>query len=339
MMNTRSSREWQLVRRASGTPTADDVALVEAVVGPAGDGQVVVRNRALSVEPYMWGRMTGESEYTSSFELGSPMTGHAIGEVVESTDAAMPVGATVLHESGWREYAVLGSRDVRVLDVDGVPATAWLGVLGLTGFTAWAGLTRVARCTPGETVFVSAAAGGVGSTVVQLAKAMGCTVIASAGSDVKIGYVRDELGADAVFSHRSESIRDALARALADVGRDGIDVYFDNVGGEQLEAAIRRMRDHGRIALCGAVSTYGKRAPGPRNLLLAIWRELRLEGFLVSSHEEVRPQFERELADALRTGAVRPVETVRSGGVEVAFDAFLAMLAGADLGKTIVQVG
>jgi NADPH-dependent curcumin reductase CurA len=267
------------------------------------------------------------------------MTGHAVGEVVASADPAVPVGVTVLHESGWREYALLDAREVRVIDVDEVPATAWLGVLGLTGFTAWTGLTRVAQCQPGETVFVSAAAGAVGSTVVQLAKAMGCSVIASAGSERKLAYVRDELGADAVFSHRSESIRNALSHALEDAGQDGIDVYFDNVGGEQLEAAIRRMRKHGRIALCGAVSTYGKRTPGPGNLLLAIWRELRLEGFLVSSHERARPQFEQELTQALRTGAVRPVETVRGGGIEVAFDAFLAMLGGADLGKTIVQTG
>ena len=219
-----------------------------------------------------------------------------------------------------------------------MPATAWLGVLGLTGFTAWAGLTRVAQCRPGETVFVSAAAGGVGSTVVQFAKAMGCTVIGSVGSDAKLGYIRDVLGADAVFSHRADSVRDALAGALREADREGIDVYFDNVGGEQLEAAIRRMRDHGRIALCGAVSTYGTRAAGPRNLLLAIWRELRLEGFLVSSHEPSRPQFEAAMLDALRSGAVRPVETVREGGITAAFDAFLAMLQGADLGKTVVRL-
>jgi NADPH-dependent curcumin reductase CurA len=338
MMNTWSSREWQLACRPTGTPTAADVELVETTVGPAGRGQVVVRNRALSVETYMWGRMTGESDYTTPFELNAPMTGHAIGEVVESADATVPVGATVLHEAGWREYAALAARDVRAVDLDGVPASAWLGVLGLTGFTAWAGLTRVASCAPGETVFVSAAAGGVGSTVVQLAKAMGCTVIASAGSDAKLAYIKDELGADAVFSHRRESIRDALAEALDEAGQDGVDVYFDNVGGEQLEGAIRRMRAHGRIALCGAVSTYGKRVPGPRNLLLAIWRELRLEGFLVSSHEPARAQFEREITAALRAGTLRPVETLRAGGVEVAFDAFLAMLAGADLGKTIVQL-
>lgn len=337
MMNTWSSREWQLVRRPEGRPAVGDVELTEVTVGPVPPGGVLVRNAYLSVEPYMWGRMTGESDYTAPYELGAPMSGHAVGEVVESSVPGIEVGALVLHESGWREYAVVTPSEMRVLD-PAVPPTAWLGILGLTGFTAWAGLTRVAACRPGETVFVSAAAGGVGSTVVQLAKAMGCTVIASAGSDAKLAYVRDELGADAVFSHRVASIRDALASALDEAGQDGIDVFFDNVGGEQLEAAIRRMRTRGRIALCGAVSTYGKQASGPRNLLLAIWRELRLEGFLVHSHESHRPEFELEMTQLLRDGRARPVQTLHAGGIEVTFDAFLAMLSGADLGKTIVDL-
>jgi NADPH-dependent curcumin reductase CurA len=337
MMNTWSSREWQLSRRVEGKPTADDVALVGVEVAGPGPGQVVVRNVAVSVEPYMWGRMTGESDYTAPFAVGEPMSGHAVGVVVGSELVSVPVGSTVLHESGWREIAVLGADELRVLD-DAVPATAWLGVLGLTGFTAWAGLTRVAQCAPGETVFVSAAAGAVGSTVVQLAKAMGCTVIASAGSDKKCAFVKDRLGADSVFSHRAESVRDALAGALAEAGVDGIDVYFDNVGGEQLEAAIRRMRDHGRIALCGAVATYGRRVPGPRNLLLAIWHELRLEGFLINSHEVARPEFESAMTLALRDGTVRPVETVRTGGIGTVFAAFKEMLDGADMGKTVVRL-
>jgi NADPH-dependent curcumin reductase CurA len=338
MMNTWSSREWQLARRPDGKPTNEDVVLVEVQVPGADPGQVVVRNTALSVEPYMWGRMTGESDYTTPFALNTAMLGHAIGVVVESAAAETPVGATVLHEAGWREYAVLDAAAVRVVDVDGIPATAWLGVLGLTGFTAWAGLHRVAKCRPGDTIFASAAAGGVGSTVVQLARALGCTVIGSAGSAEKLAYLRDELEVDAVFSHRSPSIRDALSAALAEAGQDGIDVYFDNVGGEQLECAIRKMHQHGRIALCGALSTYGKRSPGPSNLLLAIWRELTLEGFLVGSHEAARAEFEAEMLDLLRAGSVRPVETPRAGGIEVCFEAFLAMLDGADLGKTVVML-
>jgi NADPH-dependent curcumin reductase CurA len=337
MMNTWSGQEWQLSRRPSGTPAVEDVALVEVKVS-AQPGEVVVRNVALSVEPYMWGRMTGESDYTTPFELGEAMLGHAIGEVVESDAPDIPLGATVLHESGWREYAALAPDQVRVVDTDGIPATAWLGVLGLTGFTAWAGLHRVAQARPSDTVFVSAAAGGVGSTVVQLARALGCTVVASAGSEEKLRYLRDELHVGAAFSHRSPSLREALSSALNEVGQDGIDVYFDNVGGEQLECAIRRMRDHGRIALCGAVSTYGKRVPGPSNLLLAIWRQLRLEGFLVHRFEDARPEFEADMLGLLRAGAVRPVETRRDGGIAACFEAFLAMLGGADLGKTVVML-
>src|SRR4051794_22499911 len=188
MMNTRSSREWQLTRRPVGTPTPDDVSLVEVSVSAPQSGQVIVANSALSVEPYMWGRMTGESDYTTPFELGAAMLGHAVGEVVDSAAPEIPVGSTVLHEAGWREFAVLDSGAVRVVDTDGIAPTAWLGVLGLTGFTAWAGLYKVAQCRPGDTVFVSAAAGGVGSTVVQLAKALGCTVIGSAGSAEKLAY-------------------------------------------------------------------------------------------------------------------------------------------------------
>jgi hypothetical protein len=338
MMNTRSSCEWQLIRRPTGTPTPEDVSMVATAVSAPEPSQVVVRNIALSVEPYMWGRMTGESDYTTPFEIDAPMLGHAVGEVVESAAPHIPVGSTVLHEAGWRELATLDAGDVRVVDTDGISPTAWLGVLGLTGFTAWAGLHKVARCQPGETVFVSAAAGGVGSTVVQLAKALGCTVIASAGSDQKLAYLRDELKVDAAFSHRGASIRDALGVALDEAGETGIDVYFDNVGGEQLECAIRRMRDHGRIALCGAVSTYGKRTPGPSNLLLAIWRQLRLEGFLVHQFEDARAEFEAEMFELLRSGRLKPVESRRDGGIETCFDAFLAMLSGADLGKTVVML-
>lgn len=334
------SRQWHLVRRPAGLPTQDDVRLVPVDLGPPGQGQVSIKNHFLSVEPYMWGRMTGESTYTAPFALGEAMTGHAVGEVVTSNSEAIPAGAIVLHEYGWRDHAVVGEREARVIDVDGVPPAAWLGVLGLTGFTAWVGMHRVARLQPGETVLVSAAAGAVGSTAVQLAKAMGCTVIASAGDERKLAYVRDVLGADAVFSRRTESIRAALGAAAerACGPGAGIDVYFDNVGGEQLEAAIRLMRPHGRIVLCGAVSTYSTRAPGPRNLLLAIWRELRLEGFLVGSHEDARSQFESETAALVKAGSIRPVETVGATGIEGAFGAFRDMLGGANLGKMVVAL-
>jgi hypothetical protein len=210
--------------------------------------------------------------------------------------------------------------------------------MGLTGLTAYVGLVDIARCSPGDTVFVSAAAGAVGSTAAQVAKAMGCTVIGSAGSAAKVAFLLDELGLDAAFSHRDGSVRSGLSAALARIGADGLDVYFDNVGGEHLEAAIRRMRDFGRIALCGAISTYGNRVPGPGNLLLAIWRRLRLEGFIATDHVARRPAFERTMARWLREGRVRSVETVRTGGIAAAFPAMLGMLRGQDVGKTVVTL-
>ena len=331
------SREWHLVRRPAGTPALSDLELVEVALGVPAAGEVLVRNSALSVEPYMWGRMTGGADYAAPYELGAAMTGHAVGTVVASAAPDVAVGATVLHESGWREAAVLPAAQVRALDGPDVPASAWLGALGLPGLTSYVGLLLIAQCRPSDTVFVSAAAGSVGSTAAQIAKAMGCTVIGSAGSAAKVELMTGKLGLDAAFNYR-DGVRDGLAGALEHAGQDGIDVYFDNVGGEQLEAAIRRMRDGGRVALCGAISTYGARVPGPSNLLLAIWRRLRLEGFIATDHMSRRPEFERLMGRWLRDGRVVNLETVRSGGITEAFDAFLGMLSGQDVGKTVVTL-
>ncbi len=223
------------------------------------------------------------------------------------------------------------------LDRPDVPASAWLGALGLPGLTSYVGLLQIAECRPGDTVFVSAAAGGVGSTAAQIAKGMGCTVIGSAGSAAKVELKSGKLGLDAAFDYR-EGVRTGCPAHSNTTGEDGVDVYFDNVGGEQLEAAIRRMRDHGRVALCGAISTYGERVPGPSNLLLAIWRRLRLEGFIATDHMARRPQFERVMARWLRDGRVQNLETVRGGGITEAFPALLRMLRGQDVGKTVVTL-
>jgi len=338
LMNMTTSREWHLVRRPVGTPSPDDVELVEVHVQSPARGEVVVSNVAMSVEPYMWGRMTGAGP-TTPYELGAPMAGHAVGTIVESAHPELTEGTLVLHEAGWRECAVLPADRVRVLDQPDLPSTVWLAALGTTGFTAYVGLLHVAACRPGDTVFVSAAAGAVGSTVAQIAKAMGCTVVGSAGSAAKVAFLLESLGIDAAFDYHDSSLRTSLADALERAGVDGIDVYFDNVGGEHLEAAIRRMRDFGRIALCGAISTYGDRpAAGPRNLLTAIWRRLQLTGFIIYDHEARRPEFERVMGGWLRGGRVRSVETVRTGGIGQAFPALLGLLGGADLGKTVVEL-
>jgi NADPH-dependent curcumin reductase CurA len=332
------SRQWHLVRRPAGPPDHSDVQLVEVELPGLQPGEVLVHNTAMSVEPYMWGRMTGQADYAAPYAVGEVMAGHAVGTVVESAAPEVSVGTPVLHESGWREFAVLPAAAVRPLGHPELPASSWLGAMGLTGFTAYIGLVDVARCRPGETVFVSAAAGAVGSTVAQLAKLTGCRVIGSAGSPAKVEFLTDKLGLDAAFDYHAGGARAGLSAALEQIGADGIDVYFDNVGGEHLESAIRRMRDFGRVTLCGAISTYGNRVAGPGNLLLAIWRRLRLEGFIATDHLDRRPEFERAMARWLREGRVQSVETVRGGGIAAAFDALLGMLAGQDVGKTVVTL-
>lgn len=350
------SREWHLVRRPVGTPTDEDVRLLEVEVPDPAPGEVLIRNTVMSVEPYMRGRMSERPSYTQPYALNAPMTGHAVGRVAASAAESIPEGTLVRHERGWREYALLPASEVEPLADDSrIPDAAYLGALGLTGMTAYVGLLHVGRCEPGDTVLISAAAGAVGATAGQIAKAMGCTVVGSAGSPEKIRLLTDELGFDAAFSHREPSVRDALAAALdragAGVGRGfaggtpaggggGVGVYFDNVGGEQLEAAIRVMRTFGRIVLCGAVSVYNatEPVPGPRNLLLMIWRRLRMEGFLLSDHEDARAAFERDMTRWLLDGTLRDVGTAFPGGVEAAWPAFLAMLRGGTVGKTTVRL-
>ncbi|MDT3444390.1 MULTISPECIES: NADP-dependent oxidoreductase [unclassified Pseudofrankia] len=335
------SREWRLARHPVGRPADGDVELVEVDVPAPGAGELLVRNRVMSVEPYMRGRMSAGPSYADGYRLGAPMSGHAVGEVVASTVPGVPVGARVLHDLGWRELALVPATEARVLPGLDVPDSSWLGILGLTGLTAYVGLLDVAACRPGETVFVSAAAGAVGLAVAQIAMSRGCTVIGSAGGADKVRFLEADLGLAAAFSYRDGPIRESLADALARAGAEALDVYFDNVGGEQLECALRHMRTGGRIALCGAISTYDATTPvpGPRNLLLMIWRRLRMEGFLVDDHEARRADFERDMAGWLAAGQVRNIETEYKPGVERAFEAFLAMLDGANIGKMVIPLG
>ena len=286
----------------------------------------------------MWGRMTGEGGYVAPFEIDEPMSGHAVGTVIESRLNALPVGTVVLHEAGWREYAVLDGDQVRALPPGDYAASHWLGILGQTGFTAYVGLLEIARCRPGDVVFVSAAAGAVGSTAVQIARALGCRVVASAGAADKVAHVREVLGADQAFSYRDGPVKQSLGEALEAMGEDGIDVYFDNVAGEHLEAALRYMNVGGRIAMCGAISTLtAGGAAGPRNLLRAIWQRVHLQGFIVGDHERLRPAFERAMQGWLERESVCGTETTVVG-IEGAFDGFLALLAGRTLGKAVVRL-
>ncbi|MCG5461119.1 NADP-dependent oxidoreductase [Micromonospora sp. NPDC053740] len=329
-----SNREIHLASRPQGWPTEDTFRLVETEVPTPGPGQIVVRNQYMSVDPYMRGRMNDVKSYVPPFALDAPLDGAAIGAVVASEAADIAVGTTVLHGLGWREYTLLDATAARPVDPNIAPVSAYLSVLGMTGLTAYAGLLEVAAMKPGETVFVSAAAGAVGSLVGQIAKLKGAgRVIGSAGSPAKVERLR-ALGFDAAFDYH-DGIRESLRAAAP----DGIDVYFDNVGGDHLEAAISAMNLHGRAAICGMISQYNATEPpaAPRNLALVIGKRLTLRGFLVNDHNDMRAAFVRDVAGWLRDGTLSYDETIVDG-IENAPAAFLGLLRGDNLGKMLVRV-
>jgi hypothetical protein len=315
----------------------DNFRLVEAPVPDPADGEVLVRNLVMSVDPYMRGRMNDAKSYVPPFALDAPLEGGAVGEVVESRSPGLAPGDHVLHGLGWRDYAVGPARAFRRLDTtNGVAPSAYLGVLGMPGFTAYVGLTEIAQMKEGDVVFVSGAAGAVGSIAGQIARLRGASrVIGSAGSPDKVAYLVEDLGFDAAFDYRAAPVADQLAAAAP----DGIDVYFDNVGGEHLQAAIGAFRTFGRAALCGAISSYNATGPvpGPDNMWLLVSKRLKLQGFIVSDHSHLMPQFVREMSQWLAEGRVRFSETV-VGGLENAPDAFIGLLRGQNTGKMVVQL-
>ena len=334
---TITTREWQLAARPHGEPTPDDFRLVEQQHPDPAEGQVVVRMIAMSVDPYMRGRMRPGPSYAPAWEVGETMQGGAVGRVVASRSADVPEGALVLTNAGWRDVAVLDAAHVGVLPDVGVPPSYYLGVLGMPGLTAYAGLFHVAEFRPGDAVFVSGAAGAVGSLVGQFARLRGASlVVGSAGSAEKVAWLTGELGYTAAFDYHDGPVAELLATAAP----DGIDVFFDNVGGEQLEAAIGAMRLHGRAALCGAISTYNatEPPPGPRGLSgTMIAKRLQLRGFLVGDHSDLRPEFVESVTGWLRSGDVVVRETVHDG-LEQAVPAFLDLLRGGNTGKMVVRL-
>ncbi|MEU4049959.1 NADP-dependent oxidoreductase [Streptomyces olivaceus] len=330
------NRAWHLVTRPVGWPKPEDFALVEAEVPTPRDGQVLVRNLYVSVDPYMRGRMSAAKSYADPYELNKPMLGGAVGEVVASHAEGFAVGDHVLHSFGWREYAALDAKHAVKVDPDAAPLSTYLGVLGMTGLTAYVGLLRTASFQEGDTVFVSGAAGAVGSQVGQIAKLKGASrVIGSAGSDEKVGLLVDEYGFDAAFNYKDGPVSKQLRAAAP----DGIDVYFDNVGGEHLEAAIGSLDLNGRIAICGAISVYNNTepAPGPKNLARLIQTRGRIEGFLVGDHYDLQPQFVEEVGPWVASGALKYRETVVEG-IENNLEAFLGVLRGDNTGKMIVKI-
>ena len=339
-------RQVELVRYPDGPLRREDFRIVEQRAPDPEDGEVLVRNTWCSVDPGMRLQMrrVGPAGYFTPFELNAPLAGMAVGEVVESRADGFEAGDVVAHAQGWRDYAAVPARaqglggigTLRRLDTGVAPPQAYLGILGGPGLTAYAGLLHVAGLRDGDVIWVSAAAGAVGSLAVQIGKLKGHRVIASAGSDEKVALLLDELGADAAFNYRAGPVVEQLREAAP----DGIDVYFDNVGGEHLEAALDVLRRGGRVAICGAVSEYERdgAAPGIRNLFQAVSNDLTLRGFRGSSHVAHRPSFERDVAGWLRDGRIRYRETVLEG-LERAPEAIVGQLAGDWTGKVLVRVG
>ncbi|GHH33653.1 NADP-dependent oxidoreductase [Streptomyces candidus] len=333
-----TGRAWNLVRRPNGWPVPEDFDLVEFPVSEPAAGRILVRNLHLSVDPYMRGRMNDVKSYVPPFALNEPMTGGAVGEVIATNDDRFAVGDHVLHDLGWRDYADVRADYATKVDASLAPLSTYLGVLGMPGLTAYAGLFEVASFKEGDTVFVSGAAGAVGSQVGQMAKLRGAKrVVGSAGSADKIKLLTESYGFDAAFNYKDEA---PVVKQLREVAPEGIDVYFDNVGGEHLEAAISTLNVHGRATLCGAISGYNETepVPGPRNMMSIIGKRLRLTGILVGDHAHLKTQFVEEVSAWIRSGELKYDETVVEG-LENNVDAFLGMLRGHNTGKMIVSVG
>ena len=329
------SREIRLVSRPQGFPDEDLFEIAETAIPDPRDGQLLVRNAYFSVDPYMRPRMNDVRSYVAPFTLGEAMTGGAVGRVASSRHPRYEEGDWVLHGLGWREWAISDGSGMSKIDPAAAPVSTSLGVLGMPGFTAYYGLFEVGAPQPGETVFVSGAAGAVGSAAGQMAKIAGCRVLGCAGTPEKIAWLH-ELGFDHAFDYRKSSLRDAVAEAAP----DGIDIYFDNVGGDQLEAAIGALRTRGRVVACGSISRYNdvEASPGPRNMFMVVTKRLRIQGYIISDHYAAFPEFLERAREWVRDGRLRYRETVVDG-IENAPKAFLGLLRGENIGKMLVKVG
>ncbi len=337
MSTDSTSIQWHLVKRPHGEPTTDDVARREVALPDLAAGEVRVRNEFLSVDPYMRGRMNDVPSYIPPFGLDEAMTSGAVGRVVESRADDLPVGSAVTHNLGWRDVAQgPAAQFQRIDETPGVSLSSHLGALGLTGLTAYTGLVRIAAMKEGDTVFVSAAAGAVGSMVGQIARLKGAArVIGSAGSDEKVTLLTEKYGFDAAFNYKDG---DVLTQ-LRDAAPDGIDVYFDNVGGDHLSAALATLNRFGRVAVCGAIGAYNATGAdrGVTGMTNIVTRSLRLEGFTMGDHWDLAGPFREELTPWLAAGEIVFDETVVDG-VDATFDAFLGLLRGENVGKMVVRV-
>lgn len=334
MTKLTTSREIRLASRPKGLPTTADFTLAETTLPPLQAQQVLVRNLFMSVDPYMRGRMNEGKSYVPPFAIGQALDGSAIGEVIESSANEFQSGDVVTSRYGWREAFVAAPKELRKVDMAIQPFSVYLGALGMTGMTAWAGLQLV-EVKAGDVIFISGAAGAVGNMAGQLAKLRGCRVIGSAGTAEKVENLLGECGFDAAFNYKTGPTLDQLNRAAP----DGIDVYFDNVGGESLEAALAALRLHGRIIACGGISSYNdeKPKPGPANLFNMTTKRLTMKGLIVGDWLDRQKEFELEVGGYFLAGKLRNKETVLEG-IDLAVDAFLGLFSGKNTGKMIVKL-
>ena len=333
------SRALHLVRRPVGTPVPDDFALVESDVADPLPGEVQVRNLFMAVDPATRGRMDDAPSYVPPFGLDAPMEGPAVGRVTASGDPGLAIGDLVFHRLGWREAVTAPATSFERREEGLLPPSAWLGFAGMTGLTAYAGLLKVGALRPGDVVFVSAASGAVGALVCHIAKLKGHKVIGSAGGARKAAYLRDELRLDAVIDYKAEpNLTKALAREVKAIGAKGIDLYFDNVGGDHLHAAIAVANPFARFAICGMISQYnaaGQVSP-PRNLTLMMGKRIRMEGFIAFDHLDLQQHFLADMTAWHTAGLLHQGETIYRG-IDQGLSAFFGLFDGSNLGRTLVQ--
>jgi len=329
-----TNRQVRLKRRPSGSPTTDDFETVDAALGPIGEGQVLRRTIFLSLDPYMRGRMSDAPSYAAPVALGAVMCGHTVSEVVESRNAGFRAGDIVAGYDGWQAYGVSNGTDLRTIDARTAPISTAIGVLGMPGLTAYVGLIDIGAPKSGETVLVSAASGAVGSVVGQLARQRGCRAVGVAGSTDKCRYVVEELGFDACISYKQDDFVTALAAACP----GGVDVYFDNVGGAVLVAALRVLNRGARIPLCGLISEYNATSnPGGPNLRPLLVHRAMIKGFIVTDHYDRFPAFLRECTPLVASGRLKYREDIVDG-LDAAPAALIGLFQGRNFGKLLVRV-
>jgi len=336
-MSQYTAQQVHLKSRPAGMPTHDNFALVTVELPQPAAGEVLVKNLYMSVDPYMRGRMREDAVYAQAYAVNEVMYGGAIGEVIESNDPSLSAGDIVLNQKAWQDCFVAPANTVVKLEpFDRAQLSLYMGTLGMPGLTSYVGLFKFGEPKAGDTVFVSAASGAVGANVCQIAKLKGCRVIGSCGSDEKAQWLKDECGVDAVINYKTCG---DLSAALAAAAPEGIDVYFENVGGDHLQAAINSMNPYGRIAACGMISGYNAAnpEPGPNNLMLIVGKKIRITGFIVSDHVDMRDAFLSEMIPWIQAGKIKSHETVVEG-IDHAVDAFLGLFSGNNFGKMVVKL-